>query len=63
MSNSVRTGRVAAFPVEIDGQEGIGVAAEFGRSVIARAVPKTSPLRSAKRSCGSAMNIRRSSSC
>ncbi|MGJ4971817.1 amino acid adenylation domain-containing protein [Bradyrhizobium sp. HKCCYLRH1073] len=33
---SVRKGRVAAFPVEIDGVEGIGVAAEFGRAVLRR---------------------------
>ncbi|HYD78841.1 MAG TPA: non-ribosomal peptide synthase/polyketide synthase [Paucimonas sp.] len=30
----VRKGRVAAFPVEIDGQEGIGVAAELPRAVL-----------------------------
>ncbi|MGF3025433.1 amino acid adenylation domain-containing protein, partial [Methylobacterium aquaticum] len=35
---AVRPGRVAAFPVEIDGREGIGVAAEFARGV-ARLVP------------------------
>ncbi|WP_316159141.1 MULTISPECIES: non-ribosomal peptide synthetase [unclassified Bradyrhizobium] len=33
---SVRKGRVAAFPVEIDGAEGIGVAAEFSRAVLRR---------------------------
>ncbi|MGC2774359.1 MAG: amino acid adenylation domain-containing protein, partial [Bradyrhizobium sp.] len=33
---SVRKGRVAAFPVEIDGVEGIGVAAEFSRTVLRR---------------------------
>ncbi|EAQ35218.1 probable non-ribosomal peptide synthetase [Nitrobacter sp. Nb-311A] len=31
---SVRRGRVAAFAVEADGQEGIGVAAEFSRAVL-----------------------------
>jgi amino acid adenylation domain-containing protein/non-ribosomal peptide synthase protein (TIGR01720 family) len=30
----VRKGRVAAFPVEMDGQEGIGVAAELPRTVL-----------------------------
>ncbi|BAM91288.1 putative non-ribosomal peptide synthase [Bradyrhizobium oligotrophicum S58] len=33
---SVRKGRVAAFPVEIDGAEGIGIAAEFSRVVLRR---------------------------
>ncbi|NPV23383.1 non-ribosomal peptide synthetase [Bradyrhizobium aeschynomenes] len=33
---SVRKGRVAAFPVEIDGIEGIGIAAEFSRAVLRR---------------------------
>ncbi|MPZ39502.1 MAG: amino acid adenylation domain-containing protein [Rhizobiales bacterium] len=37
---SVRAGRVAAFPVELDGQEGIGVAAEISRGVIARTTPE-----------------------
>ncbi|WP_284212175.1 non-ribosomal peptide synthetase, partial [Methylobacterium brachythecii] len=35
---AVRPGRVAAFPVEIDGREGIGIAAEFRRG-IANLVP------------------------
>ncbi|CCD96147.1 putative Non-ribosomal peptide synthase:Amino acid adenylation (modular protein) [Bradyrhizobium sp. ORS 375] len=34
--SQVRKGRVAAFPVEIDGAEGIGIAAEFGRTVLRR---------------------------
>ncbi|MGJ5203813.1 amino acid adenylation domain-containing protein [Bradyrhizobium sp. HKCCYLR20261] len=34
---SVRKGRVAAFPVVIEGREGIGIAAEFGRAVSRRA--------------------------
>jgi amino acid adenylation domain-containing protein/non-ribosomal peptide synthase protein (TIGR01720 family) len=34
--DTVRRGRVAAFPVEIDGRETIGVAAEFGRGVLKR---------------------------
>jgi amino acid adenylation domain-containing protein/non-ribosomal peptide synthase protein (TIGR01720 family) len=37
---SVRKGRVAAFPVEIDGREGIGVAAEFSRPVLKRTSPE-----------------------
>ncbi|MDR6305692.1 amino acid adenylation domain-containing protein/non-ribosomal peptide synthase protein (TIGR01720 family) [Nitrobacter vulgaris] len=32
--NSVRRGRVAAFAVEAEGREGIGVAAEFSRAVL-----------------------------
>ncbi|UFZ04830.1 amino acid adenylation domain-containing protein [Bradyrhizobium ontarionense] len=36
---SVRKGRVAAFPVEIDGTEGIGVAAEFSRTMLRRTPP------------------------
>ncbi|MCA1453648.1 amino acid adenylation domain-containing protein [Bradyrhizobium sp. BRP22] len=38
--SAVRKGRVAAFPVEIDGQEGIGVAAEFSRIVLKRTPPE-----------------------
>ncbi|MGJ5176283.1 amino acid adenylation domain-containing protein [Bradyrhizobium oligotrophicum] len=34
--SSVRKGRVAAFPVEVDGAEGIGIAAEFSRTVLRR---------------------------
>ncbi|CCD85604.1 putative Non-ribosomal peptide synthase:Amino acid adenylation (Modular protein) [Bradyrhizobium sp. ORS 285] len=34
--SKVRKGRVAAFPVEIDGTEGIGIAAEFSRTVLKR---------------------------
>ncbi|WP_257165789.1 non-ribosomal peptide synthetase [Bradyrhizobium sp. SRS-191] len=34
--SKVRKGRVAAFPVEIDGAEGIGIAAEFSRTVLKR---------------------------
>ena len=34
--SQVRKGRVAAFPVEIDGAEGIGIAAEFSRAVLRR---------------------------
>ena len=30
---AVRKGRVAAFPVQVDGRECIGIAAEIGRSV------------------------------
>jgi amino acid adenylation domain-containing protein/non-ribosomal peptide synthase protein (TIGR01720 family) len=37
---SVRRGRVAAFAVELDGCEDIGVAAEFSRSVLKRAAPE-----------------------
>ncbi|SFJ92860.1 non-ribosomal peptide synthetase [Bradyrhizobium sp. cf659] len=37
---SVRSGRVAAFPVEIDGREAIGVAAEFSRAVLKRSNPE-----------------------
>ncbi|KRR25686.1 non-ribosomal peptide synthetase [Bradyrhizobium lablabi] len=37
---SVRKGRVAAFAVEIDGREGIGVAAEFSRTVLKRSDPE-----------------------
>ncbi|MCA6119371.1 amino acid adenylation domain-containing protein [Bradyrhizobium sp. WSM 1738] len=36
----VRKGRVAAFAVEIDGREGIGVAAEFSRTVLKRSDPE-----------------------
>lgn len=36
--DTVRRGRVAAFAVEIDGRESIGVAAEFGRGVL-KSVP------------------------
>ncbi|MBR0738639.1 amino acid adenylation domain-containing protein [Bradyrhizobium liaoningense] len=38
---SVRSGRVAAFPVEVDGREAIGVAAEFSRAVLKRSDPET----------------------
>lgn len=34
--DTVRRGRVAAFPFEIDGREAIGVAAEFSRGVLKR---------------------------
>ncbi|MGY3453938.1 AMP-binding protein [Bradyrhizobium sp. USDA 4353] len=34
--SKVRRGRVAAFPVEIDGTEGIGIAAEFSRTLLRR---------------------------
>ncbi|MGX1324739.1 amino acid adenylation domain-containing protein/non-ribosomal peptide synthase protein (TIGR01720 family) [Bradyrhizobium sp. USDA 377] len=37
---SVRSGRVAAFPVEMDGREAIGVAAEFSRAVLKRSDPE-----------------------
>lgn len=37
---SVRAGRVAAFPVERDGREAIGVAAEFSRAVLRRSDPE-----------------------
>ncbi|ANW03877.1 non-ribosomal peptide synthetase [Bradyrhizobium icense] len=37
---SVRSGRVAAFAVEIDGRESIGVAAEFSRAVLKRSDPE-----------------------
>ncbi|WP_028346872.1 non-ribosomal peptide synthetase [Bradyrhizobium murdochi] len=37
---SVRSGRVAAFAVEIDGRESIGVAAEFSRTVLKRERPE-----------------------
>ncbi|MHB0772407.1 amino acid adenylation domain-containing protein [Bradyrhizobium sp. 5.13L] len=37
---SVRAGRVAAFPVERDGREAIGVAAEFSRAVLKRSDPE-----------------------
>ncbi|MFB6420648.1 MULTISPECIES: non-ribosomal peptide synthetase [Bradyrhizobium] len=37
---SVRSGRVAAFAVEIDGREAIGVAAEFSRAVLKRSDPE-----------------------
>jgi amino acid adenylation domain-containing protein/non-ribosomal peptide synthase protein (TIGR01720 family) len=37
---SVRRGRVAAFPAELDGTEGIGVAAEFSRTVLKRTPPE-----------------------
>ncbi|WOH53418.1 non-ribosomal peptide synthetase [Bradyrhizobium sp. sBnM-33] len=37
---SVRSGRVAAFAVEIDGRESIGVAAEFSRTVLKRSDPE-----------------------
>ncbi|MEH2625097.1 amino acid adenylation domain-containing protein/non-ribosomal peptide synthase protein (TIGR01720 family) [Bradyrhizobium sp. AZCC 1719] len=37
---SVRSGRVAAFAVEIDGRESIGVAAEFSRTVLKRCNPE-----------------------
>ncbi|WP_213289371.1 non-ribosomal peptide synthetase [Bradyrhizobium sp. sGM-13] len=37
---TVRSGRVAAFAVEIDGRESIGVAAEFSRSVLKRSDPE-----------------------
>ncbi|MBR0960066.1 non-ribosomal peptide synthetase [Bradyrhizobium japonicum] len=37
---SVRSGRVAAFPVEVDGREAIGVAAEFSRAVLKRSDPE-----------------------
>ncbi|MET0674319.1 MAG: AMP-binding protein, partial [Bradyrhizobium sp.] len=36
----VRKGRVAAFPVDVDGTEGIGVAAEFPRPVLKRTSPE-----------------------
>ncbi|MBR1143100.1 non-ribosomal peptide synthetase [Bradyrhizobium sp. AUGA SZCCT0431] len=36
----VRSGRVAAFAVEIDGRESIGVAAEFSRVVLKRSDPE-----------------------
>ena len=36
----VRSGRVAAFAVEIDGRESIGVAAEFSRAVLKRSDPE-----------------------
>ncbi|WP_322029488.1 non-ribosomal peptide synthetase [Paraburkholderia sp. J76] len=36
----VRRGRVAAFAVEIDGQEGIGIAAEVSRTVRRQAAPE-----------------------
>ncbi|GLH79077.1 non-ribosomal peptide synthetase [Bradyrhizobium sp. SSBR45G] len=35
----VRKGRVAAFPVEVSGREGIGIAAEFSRTVLRRTPP------------------------
>ena len=38
--DSVRSGRVAAFAVEIDGRESIGVAAEFSRAVLKRSDPE-----------------------
>ncbi|MGY3617881.1 amino acid adenylation domain-containing protein [Bradyrhizobium sp. USDA 10063] len=38
--SAVRSGRVAAFPVDIDGHEGIGVAAEFSRIVLKRTSPE-----------------------
>ena len=37
---SVRSGRVAAFAVEMDGRESIGVAAEFSRAVLKRSDPE-----------------------
>ncbi|MCK1516314.1 amino acid adenylation domain-containing protein [Bradyrhizobium sp. 190] len=37
---SVRSGRVAAFAVEMDGRESIGVAAEFSRTVLKRNDPQ-----------------------
>ncbi|MEH2574545.1 amino acid adenylation domain-containing protein [Bradyrhizobium sp. AZCC 1708] len=37
---TVRSGRVAAFAVEIDGRESIGVAAEFSRTVLKRERPE-----------------------
>lgn len=37
---SVRSGRVAAFAVEMDGREAIGVAAEFSRAVLKRSEPE-----------------------
>ena len=37
---AVRSGRVAAFSVEIDGRESIGVAAEFSRAVLKRSDPE-----------------------
>ncbi|MCP3401820.1 non-ribosomal peptide synthetase [Bradyrhizobium sp. CCGB20] len=37
---SVRSGRVAAFAVEMDGREAIGVAAEFSRAVLKRSDPE-----------------------
>ncbi|CAN7202561.1 amino acid adenylation domain-containing protein [Bradyrhizobium sp. LjRoot220] len=37
---SVRSGRVAAFAVEVDGRESIGVAAEFSRTVLKRGNPE-----------------------
>ncbi|KRR14094.1 non-ribosomal peptide synthetase [Bradyrhizobium valentinum] len=36
----VRSGRVAAFAVEMDGRESIGVAAEFSRTVLKRSNPE-----------------------
>ncbi|WP_315833220.1 non-ribosomal peptide synthetase [Bradyrhizobium prioriisuperbiae] len=37
---SVRSGRVAVFPVQVEGREGIGVAAEFSRSTLKRLAPE-----------------------
>lgn len=37
---TIRSGRVAAFPVEMDGREAIGVAAEFSRAVLKRSDPE-----------------------
>ncbi|MCA1389298.1 amino acid adenylation domain-containing protein [Bradyrhizobium sp. IC3123] len=37
---SVRSGRVAAFPIEVEGREAIGVAAEFSRAVLKRSNPE-----------------------
>lgn len=37
---TVRSGRVAAFAVEVDGREAIGVAAEFSRAVLKRSDPE-----------------------
>lgn len=37
---TVRSGRVAVFPVEVDGREAIGVAAEFSRAVLKRSDPE-----------------------
>jgi amino acid adenylation domain-containing protein/non-ribosomal peptide synthase protein (TIGR01720 family) len=38
--DSVRRGRVAAFAVEVDGRESIGMAAEFSRAVLKRGDPQ-----------------------